>query len=59
MHAFYNAIRFEHEIIPASVHFDNRAIVARAREDFLRSPMQGMQQDLVEQPVFAQSAEFH
>jgi hypothetical protein len=57
MDAFNNAIRFEHKKVAALRHFQHSAIIARASDD--RFTERKMRQELVEQPVFADLAQFH
>jgi hypothetical protein len=59
MHSFHNTVRFEHEMFIVAWSIHNGAIVARARGDFPSFATRKLKQDLVEEPVFAQSTDVH
>ena len=59
MHVLDNSVRLQDEVIPVSRYFGYRAIVASASPDSSASPMRKIEQDLVEQSVFAESTQFH
>jgi hypothetical protein len=59
MHSFDNAVRFQDEIIVAPRNLDNRAVVSCSGKGFSRSYARKINQDFVEQSVFAESSEFH
>ena len=55
-----DAIGFEHKKIPARRGFHYSAVVARASLECLQGfPERKMRQKLIEQPVFAEVAQFH
>ncbi len=59
MHAFYDTVRFEHEMFIGGRNLHDRAIVGRVREDPPAFSTRKMKQNFVEEPVFAQSTDIH